>query len=521
MVALAAIGASAQTMYDALNFSETDWYGTARSIAMGNAMTAVGGDLGGIAINPAGSAVTGYSLFAITPGLSISSNTSQFTQGVQSSSVLKNGQTKFILPSCGFILDFDFGDSSGLCNWTFGFTANASNYYNNGTVGRGVNAGSCLSGLLAVNATNNAYKWSSLTGYTADYPTSVAYNSCSIDPLNTDSTGEFVDDGNFIGIQENYTAGKEPTLGGAINEKYNEETYGHKADYLINFGFNIANTVYIGTNLGLQSISYTKGYSIYESALDPSVFQTGFNDLRYAYSYKAEGTGVYGKIGVIVTPGSGLRLGATFQTPTVISIKERYCHSMSNSYYTSGRLATNDPVNSPEGTFRYKITTPMSFSLGVAYTLGSVGVISVDYERVNYSRMKLSSYNSNFSVDFDAENDDIKEFMGASNMLRAGLEVRLKETLAIRAGYNFTSGAERRYGSTGTLERVKADINAFSLGLGYDSDGSFFADLCGRLTMRSDEDILLYDNYLSDALSPSLNVKRNLFTIAATIGWRF
>ena len=64
---LAAVSAGAQTMYDALTFSQNNYYGTARSIGMGNAMTAVGGDLGAIGINPAGSAVFNYSQFTISP----------------------------------------------------------------------------------------------------------------------------------------------------------------------------------------------------------------------------------------------------------------------------------------------------------------------------------------------------------------------------------------------------------------------------------------------------------------------
>lgn len=50
-----------QTAYDAQLFSENNYEGTARSVAMGNAFTALGGDLGGISINPAGSAVSPYS----------------------------------------------------------------------------------------------------------------------------------------------------------------------------------------------------------------------------------------------------------------------------------------------------------------------------------------------------------------------------------------------------------------------------------------------------------------------------
>ena len=48
-----ALQAGAQDWRDALNISENDYLGTARSVGMGNAMTAVGGDLGSLTFNPA------------------------------------------------------------------------------------------------------------------------------------------------------------------------------------------------------------------------------------------------------------------------------------------------------------------------------------------------------------------------------------------------------------------------------------------------------------------------------------
>lgn len=54
---LAFLTAGAQTSFDAYNFSKTNYAGTARSMALGNAMTALGGDIGAIVLNPAGSAV--------------------------------------------------------------------------------------------------------------------------------------------------------------------------------------------------------------------------------------------------------------------------------------------------------------------------------------------------------------------------------------------------------------------------------------------------------------------------------
>ena len=62
----------AQTAEDALNIAQEYYEGTARSMAMGNAFTALGGDLGGLAINPASSGVYRCSQFSFTPGFTTS-----------------------------------------------------------------------------------------------------------------------------------------------------------------------------------------------------------------------------------------------------------------------------------------------------------------------------------------------------------------------------------------------------------------------------------------------------------------
>ena len=47
----------AQGEVDALRFSREDLYGTARAMSMGGAFGALGGDLTGVSVNPAGIAV--------------------------------------------------------------------------------------------------------------------------------------------------------------------------------------------------------------------------------------------------------------------------------------------------------------------------------------------------------------------------------------------------------------------------------------------------------------------------------
>ena len=77
LLALSTSGLFAQTAYDALMLSENSYEGTARSAAMGNAFTALGGDLGAVTINPAGSAMASYSQITVTPGITISSTTAE------------------------------------------------------------------------------------------------------------------------------------------------------------------------------------------------------------------------------------------------------------------------------------------------------------------------------------------------------------------------------------------------------------------------------------------------------------
>ena len=57
-----------QSIYDALRFSNNDYEGTARGVAMGNAFTALGGDMGAITINPAQSTGIGDRVGSLEPG---------------------------------------------------------------------------------------------------------------------------------------------------------------------------------------------------------------------------------------------------------------------------------------------------------------------------------------------------------------------------------------------------------------------------------------------------------------------
>ena len=164
---LAAAPAFAQTMYDAINYTDNTYYGTARSAALGNAMTAVGGDLGSIGINPAGSAVAGYSQLTLTPGLSISSTNASYAPVAYGTvtGALSDSQTRFVMPNFGFVLNMDTHRNYGLKNFTFGLTFNSTGVYNERMSAGGTNNDSSMMGEMAYYATGMSGTYASSSQY--------------------------------------------------------------------------------------------------------------------------------------------------------------------------------------------------------------------------------------------------------------------------------------------------------------------------------------------------------------------
>ncbi len=568
LLSLTAIAAGAQTMYDGLNYSQNNYYGTARSIGMGNAMTAVGGDLGSIGINPAGSAVAGYSQFTITPNLTISSmNASYSSYPVGGADRFTNEQnkrlTRFSMPNIGLTFNWKTGNGSGLKAITYGLVVNGTNNFTGKMLAGGRNDKTSYQSAMAVAA--DGYDMDFLNGYSIDkdgkrvdrgwdYP--YYYGD---DFQNDPNKGKFApwnvianaqagsianygdtDDPSYYWRYKATTEGYSNTgekdangnyiydifLAGPLNQAYSRNITGSKYDVLFNVGFNFGDTFFVGANLGVTSLNYNYDECYKEAAENPSAFEidfgdkgkTCFSDYRTRYSYTADGSGVFGKIGFLWRPVDGLRVGAAVQTPTIMEINERWIQDV-NLNYTDASF--NGSAKTPEGDYSYRLRSPYRLNAGAAFTFAGMALLSADYEMTDYSTMKFMSKNGGWNDDtYGKLNDEIRNRMGVSHMVRVGAEFKPVPEIAVRAGYNFTTTPE--YVSEGNSKTTLNDrINAFSIGLGYSSNGSFFADIAARLTMLSDEYISPYADYLKDLASPMILNKRDLYSITATFGWRF
>ena len=532
--------AGAQTMYDALNYSKSDYAGTARTVAMGNAFTALGGDLGAVTINPAGSAVARYSQVTVTPGVNISVNSAtgaEASYGFEKN--LRTSMARFTMPNFGFTINFDTHRTSGLKNWTLGFVANQTANWQDDLVAGGSNTRTSLAGSLASFA--NGYDVSALSADNA-YDMIPVSDWRAIAALQSRVIGLTPDTNisdEYLGVTENWslvdngdgTQHYEFGLGGAIDQTFGRRTLGNRYDYVINLGGNISDVVFIGANLGITSMRYSHEYYIRETSQDPDLFQTQFNSLTYNYGYDASGVGVYGKFGIIAVPVNGLRIGAAIQTPTSTTITETWRLSAEQTSYAEDYQSGS--ADSPEGEYTYRLISPFRFNVGAAYTFGSVGLISIDYEMCNYNSMKFRETGTNDNSGFDSVNTDIRDYMGASHEVRAGVEIKPIPSLAIRAGYNFSTPAipeDIEYENQYLWERTEGNTHSASFGLGYSSKGSFFADAAVRMTKYADTYIYPHDYYYLDGDQPMVDTsmptpvilsRRTLWNVLLTIGFRF
>lgn len=545
------VSAGAQDMYYAKMLSGTNYYGTARSMALGNAVTALGGDLGTIGINPAGSAVAPYGQFTITPGLNFSVvSTGYDVNG--SCSYEKERHGKFALPNIGASFVMDTGNDWGLRTIVFGFTANTVNSYLGYSTAFGTNDRNCMLG----NFANAAYGFTHdelSNSDSAPWDLYASYAANQILPYGT--SGEYAGNNQVIGDGDGYCY-----LPGKLNQTSTHDEFGHRTDIVMNMGFNVCDRFFFGFNLGIPTLSYSRQDWFRESAQDPDLFPitfhndvsnldevTNFRSASNTFKLVTSGDGIYAKFGVLGIPVEGLRIGAAIQTPTAMTIYERWINTAECSY-TNAKY--DGYGRSPEGEYQYNLRTPWSVNAGIAYTFAGTGLVSLDYEMNDYSSIRYSDVQADeFSDDtFREENIVNKKFLGASHSIRAGLEYKFMGAFAVRGGFNITTDPEKiwknskgeevtaaNFDTSMQLTRFsykKAPMQSLSAGFGYSSPGSFFADLAARVTKYpvADyypyyyEDYTAYDKngaVLKDAAGPYEPISRKLWSVALTIGWRF
>ena len=546
--ALAMQAASAQDMYFAQTLGRNNYYGTARSLALGGAMTALGGDLGSITFNPAGSAVNDYSQITITPGMSFSAASASYDPYDSGAfgSPNRSNKNRAALPNLGLNFVMYPDDSSWLVASSMGLIINTTNSYLNSFSAGGANEATSFLGSLAAAADGVAY---------GNLPEKLRnpYEAYQLWDFGPEGSNRYIGSNQYI--KED---GTNPFLPAAVNQTASFQTYGSKSDVIFNLGYNVLDRFYFGFNFGMPIVRFRQEELFVESASDPVRFPLDIEgeekDAYYVsstndYNLNADGIGVFVAAGFIWLPTESLRVGASFRSPTIMNITEQWWYS-DRSTFENAPSAYSGSETSDRLRQSYNLITPYSVNTGIAYTVPGLGLLSVDYELTDYSIMEYSDESDYYNLYnyWTQTNQTIKKFCGVQHSVRAGVEFKPIPSIALRAGYAFTSDPEKYYldadgrivnaarwqGVSQELKKGRyysGNTHAVSAGLGYSSPGSFFADLGVRLTSYpvayyAPYRCGAYQAYDKDGLAlnvgePYVKTERTLFDAVLTLGWRF
>lgn len=549
--AVVTVAAAAQSWQDALYFSENLYQGTARSVGMGNALTAVGGDLGSIGLNPAGSSVSGYSRVVITPGLSISSTNATGVIPEGSTSAIGMGDkvnsnfARVKLPNIGFVINADTGSRSGWKRFSFGLVSNATNDFTNRAVGSGVNADNSFAAALASSAEGYTEKVLGSEDWWYDgtdlsrmpaWRDMVGYRSGMFNGIPGSAN-------KYQAVTEVRDAGNNCWLAAPVYQKYGQQTYGYKQDLFLNMSANYNDQLYLGFNLGFTMLNYNMSEYWQESPENADEFpdieytdgtRGRFASLMMKHNYSLRGSGVYIKAGLLWRPVAGLRLGVAIQSPTWTNMRSRQAYS--GEVRLTGKTLL--PSTSPEDEWTYRLRQPWRLNAGVAYAFGSVAVLSADYELTDYASACYTGSSTSMPAYLTDANGDIRNALTVGHQIRVGLEVKPTSNFSIRAGYNYITSAQKNWLNADwtmtaltSAEKIRQAKHVASFGLG-GSFGAFFLDAAVRVRFMPKEYILTYDylTYDSDPLSkrvddtvltPELEVSSRIWDALLTFGWRF
>jgi long-subunit fatty acid transport protein len=495
---------------DAYTMSGTELNGTARSMAMGGAFGALGGDISVISVNPAGLGIYRSSEVNGTLGLSMVNNLTNWygkTKEVNKSS--------FSPDNLGFELYLPTSSES-LLNWNLAFSYNR------------------------VKNFTREYKMENQSGMKYSIGDYVASRSSGIpegdliyvengyDPYyNPDLAGSWLSILGYESYMINPVEGQEKTYSGFFDNHKPTEGYlrvtenGYIDEMNFGTGMNISNLLFLGASVSVTDFSYilNSAYEEYNQLKDHIYLDNWLTTEGKGYSFN---------FGAILN-FQVIRLGAAYSTPKWYNMTDYYdARAITFLDGENGDFVRNTPENSYS---EYKFKTPGKWTFSGAVIVGKSALLSADYELTNYKNMK---YRNTYGDDLDT-NLDIKEDFGYSHTLRLGGELKITPQFAIRGGYAMqTSPMKTKLVNndvevlpSGTIPHfttTAASTNYITAGLGYRFTPNFYMDLACVYKINKGNAYAFSNRYNNDhsvdVASTPASLTNKSTRLALTLGYK-
>lgn len=424
-----------QSDVDALRFSLSQPGSTARAMGSGGAFGALGGDFSSSGINPAGMGIYRKNQFVFSGAML---NTSANTNYLNSS--FKDNEFNLHIPNLGLVFTNrryegrqPAKDGWLFTNFSIGMTR--SNSFTGVINYAGENSSTSMLDYFASRA--NGLTKAELGGRDSEFDN-------GFDDIETMAWEAYLIDS--VG-DRSYSAAIDPN-NRAIHQKQVISTSGAMNDYHISLAANYSDKLYLGGGLTITSVRYneTDRFRETDDINNGAVWDTWVLEREL----RTRGVGVSGRLGMIIRPVKWLRTGLALQTPTIYNLDDRYWDELSSE------LDDGDAYfyESKEGTFEYKVVTPMKTTISAAALLGKKGYVSTDVEMADYSTMRLRPSNDAFEV----ANDVIRTKYGRAVNVRLGGEY-VYDMYRFRLGYaHYGSPLENSEGSNLTDNYITGGV---------------------------------------------------------------
>ena len=471
----------AQNIEDALRYSYLNPQGSARSIAVGGAMGALGADFTAIGINPAGVGAYWKSEVAFTPSW-FSLNTKSSLNGGPTNSQLEN---KFNLATAGVVFANEGREGSAWKSVSLGISNSKVAQYNQSVFYQGATAGSIVErfALLSDNLTPEEL---------GNFETGLAWDVFAINDFNDDLIYE-----NDYDAATGTPLGKEESIfrSGAYN------------DLNISLGANLKDKILMGFAVGVPFLHY-ESENVYVEADDANDIPI-FNNLQYTKNLLSDGAGINVKLGAIWKVNSDLRVGLAYHTPTYLAITESFTSQLTYSFNETGEDETNTSA-SPQGDFEYGLTTPWRAIGSASYLIAKRGFVSADVEFVNYGAAKFDFTRNSDNLDdlnYQTEvNQQISDAYRATFNIRVGGEMTFN-ALRARAGVQLLGSP---FENDTTLGKI------YSAGIGYRGNKAYI----DAAYVLSQEKVNYSPYQIQQASLQLVENRENRGRIAVTIGFK-
>ncbi|MFN0201851.1 MAG: OmpP1/FadL family transporter [Bacteroidia bacterium] len=497
----------AQSELDAIRYSTNTITGTARSLGAGGAFSAVGGDMSAGSLNPAGFGLYQFSDLTFTPTFRMVNNNNSFLN-----KSVETTQTPFQFSNIGaaFTVNKDNDREHKLKNITFALGYNQVENYTKGAYSSGYNEKSSITDFFVQRANGTAASQLNPNSYAG-----LAYNTYLID--NVDGSNSI-----YYPMVNN----------GRVQQTIDMVQSGRKNEWFFSMAGNWDNKLYLGASMGISSLRYNYELNVIETDINnlhqqwqttQGNTQAPMKHLEFNDAYATTGSGVNFQGGIIYRPIENLRLGLSFKSPTILSLKDEYQTTMKNTP-DSGAFIPNTPFIeriSEDGVYNYTLRTPYNVTAGAMYLFGKRGFISADVDVTDYKTIAFREGEDGYN--FSDENKKIRQYTNLGINYRLGAEARLK-AFRLRAGFAMFASPvnkdilsyQQNINDLAVYTPINPNRRVLSFGAGY-RQKSYYIDVA-FINQNQTERFDPYTLTTQGSFTPSIINKRVVNSVVATMG---